>query len=138
LRKRLKKRQHSQVCRSFPDYGAAFRRRFGIDNEQAMELFKQTVSMKSVDNITRFVRNHMLEPFPVAARIDALIGHFDDLNRAHEAVLKARQRIEALAPLVADLDQHDERERQAAHLRRCRDALKPWFAGLKADLLDKR
>src|SRR5699024_86560 len=138
LRKRLKKRDHCQVFESFPGYGAAFRRRFGIDNEQAMELFNQTVSMKSVDNITRFVRRHMLEPFPVGERIEALIGHFDDLNRAHAAVLKARQRIEALSPLVADLDQYAQREGQAAALRDSREALRPWFAGLKADLLDKR
>ncbi|MBM1144510.1 ATP-dependent exonuclease SbcCD, C subunit-like protein [Alcanivorax sp. ZXX171] len=138
LRKRLRKHPGVQVFDSFPGYGAAFRRRFGIDNDQAMELFNQTVSMKSVDNITRFVRDHMLEPFPVGERIDALIRHFDDLNRAHEAVLKARRRIEALTPLVADLDQYQEREAQAADLRRSREALRPWFAGLKIDLLDKR
>ncbi len=103
-----------------------------------MELFNQTVSMKSVDNITRFVRDHMLEPFPVGERIEALIRHFDDLNRAHEAVLKARRRIDMLEPLVADLDRHDERERQVADLRQSREALRPWFASLKMDLLDRR
>ncbi|MFC0268626.1 ATP-binding protein [Kushneria aurantia] len=138
LKKRLKKQNGVEVFDAFPAYGAAFRRRFGIDNDQAMELFNQTVSMKSVDNITHFVRDHMLEPFPVGERIEALIRHFDDLNRAHEAVLKARRRIELLEPLVADLDRHDERERQVAELRQSRDALRPWFAGLKRDLLDKR
>ena len=47
----------------FPPYGAAFRRRFGLDSEQALELFNQTVSMKSVGNLTEFVRGHMLEAF---------------------------------------------------------------------------
>src|SRR5690606_25495186 len=37
---------------SFPPYAAWFRRRFGIDNDQALELFHQTVSMKSVGNLT--------------------------------------------------------------------------------------
>ncbi|MCD6008987.1 ATP-binding protein [Halomonas sp. IOP_31] len=138
LKKRLKKQTGVEVFDAFPGYGAAFRRRFGIDNEQAMELFNQTVSMKSVDNITRFVRDHMLEPFPVGERIEALIRHFDDLNRAHEAVLKARRRIDMLAPLVIDLDRHDERERQVAELRQSREALRPWFASLKMELLDKR
>ena len=78
---------------SFTSYGDAFRRRFGIANEQAMDLFHQTVSMKSVGNLTDFVREHMLEAFPVEARIGALIAHFDDLNRAHEAVLKAKAQI---------------------------------------------
>ena len=83
------------ISRSSP-YGAWFRRRFGIEHEQALELFHQTVSMKSVGNLTDFVRHHMLEPFDVAPRIAGLIAHFDDLNRAHEAVLKAKQQVELL------------------------------------------
>ena len=58
--------------------------------------------MKSVGNLTDFVRSHMLEPFDVAPRIQALISHFDDLNRAHEAVVKAKRQVEILTPLVAD------------------------------------
>ena len=138
LKKRLRALPGVELFDAFPGYGAGFRRRFGIDNDQAMELFNQTVSMKSVDNITHFVRDHMLEPFPVAERIDALIHHFDDLNRAHEAVLKARERIDMLAPLVADLDQHAERDAQASALRQAREALRPWFAGYKASLLARR
>jgi uncharacterized protein YPO0396 len=44
LRKRLRA-GGAELFDSFPPYGAWFRRRFGIDNEQALELFHQTVSM---------------------------------------------------------------------------------------------
>jgi uncharacterized protein YPO0396 len=128
----------AEVFDSFPPYGAWFRRRFGIDNEQALELFHQTVSMKSVGNLTDFVRSHMLEPFEVVPRITALIGHFDDLNRAHEAVLKAKRQVELLTPLVGDCERHAALLAQAEELRACRDALRPYFAGLKLGLLDKR
>lgn len=137
LRKRLRG-AGMELFDSFPPYGAWFRRRFGIDNEQALELFLQTVSLKSVGNLTEFVRTHMLEPFEVASRITALIGHFDDLNRAHEAVLKAKQQIEMLEPLVGDCNRHGELAIAAAQLRACREALRPWFAGLKLALLEKR
>ena len=137
LRKRLRAGS-VEVFDSFPPYGAWFRRRFGIDNDQALELFHQTVSMKSVGNLTEFVRNHMLEPFDVAPRITALITHFDDLNRAHEAILKARRQIELLTPLVADCDRHTELANSTEGLRACREALRPYFAGLKLELLDKR
>ncbi len=66
------RRRGDRVFDSFPPYGAWFRRRFGIENEQALELFHQTVSMKSVGNLTEFVRSHMLEPFDVAPRITRL------------------------------------------------------------------
>jgi uncharacterized protein YPO0396 len=137
LRKRLRA-LGAEVTDSFPPYGAWFRRRFGIGNEQALELFHQTVSMKSVGNLTDFVRLHMLEPFDIGPRIDALIGHFDDLNRAHEAVLKAKRQVEQLTPLVADCDRHAALATQVEELRACREALRSYFAGLKLALLDKR
>ncbi|WP_260292474.1 ATP-binding protein [Sedimenticola hydrogenitrophicus] len=137
LRKRLRG-QGAEIEDSFPKYGAWFRRRLGIDNEQALELFHQTVSMKSVGNLTDFVRSHMLEPFDVAPRVQALIGHFDDLNRAHEAVLKAKRQVELLTPLVADCARHDEQTAGLEGLRQCRETLRPYFAGLKLGLLDRR
>ncbi|MEP6588386.1 MAG: SbcC/MukB-like Walker B domain-containing protein, partial [Polaromonas sp.] len=94
--------------------------------------------MKSVGNLTDFVRSHMLEPFDVAPRITALIGHFDDLNRAHEAVLKAKRQVDLLTPLVADGERHALLVAQTEELRACREALKSYFAGLKIELLDKR
>ena len=127
-----------EIWRTFPPYGAWFRRRFGIENEQALELFHQTVSMKSVGNLTEFVRGHMLEPFDVAPRIAALIEHFDDLSRAHEAVLRARLQIEHLTPLVADCERHASLGAEVEELRQCREALRPFFAVLKRDLLDER
>jgi uncharacterized protein YPO0396 len=137
LRKKLRG-LGADIHDSFPPYAAWFRRRFGIDNEQALELFHQTVSMKSVGNLTDFVRQHMLEPFDVAPRIQALIGHFDDLNRAHQAVLKAQQQVDLLTPLVADCHRHATLSEAVGQWRRCRDDLRPYFAGLKLDLLDKR
>jgi uncharacterized protein YPO0396 len=138
LRKRLRGLGAEVVEDTFPKYGAWFRRRFGIDNEQALELFHQTVSMKSIGNLTDFVRTHMLEPFEVVSRISALITHFDDLNHAHEAVLKAQRQVELLTPLVADCDRHHEEVAESEVLRACREGLKPYFADLKINLLDRR
>jgi uncharacterized protein YPO0396 len=137
LKKRLR-RSGFETEDSFPPYAAAFRRRFGIDNEQALELFHQTVSMKSVGNLTDFVRQHMLQPFPVEPRITALIGHFDDLNRAHEAVLKAKGQIADLIPIVDDCDRHAALRAEVDALRVCREALRPWFARAKIALLERR
>lgn len=137
LRKRLRN-AGADVQDSFAKYGAWFRRRLGIDNEQAMELFHQTVSMKSVGNLTEFVRNHMLEPFDAAVRINALISHFDDLSRAHEAVLKAKHQRLLLEPLMADCDKHHDLVGEQERLRDCRESLKAWFSELKLGLLDRR
>ena len=137
LRKKLRA-SGAELHDTFPPYAAWFRRRFGIENDQALELFHQTVSMKSVGNLTDFVRSHMLEPFDVAPRLQALIGHFDDLNRAHQAVLKAQQQVDLLTPLVADCHRHGELVAEGSHLRHCRENLRAYFASLKLGLLDKR
>lgn len=137
LRKKLRG-LGAELHDSFPPYAAWFRRRFGIENDQALELFHQTVSMKSVGNLTDFVRSHMLEPFEVGSRLQALIAHFDDLNRAHQAVLKTQQQVELLTPLIADCNRHSRLAAEVDQLRGCRDQLRPYFAGLKLSLIDKR
>ncbi|MGL4370594.1 MAG: ATP-binding protein, partial [Spirochaetota bacterium] len=139
LRKRLKAVPFIDDCyESFPPYSASFRRRFGIDDEQALELFHQTVSMKSVGNLTDFVRSHMLEAFDAEQRISALIAHFDDLTRAHNSVMKAKEQIERLRPLVEDIGIHGEITAACDELRGYRDGLRYYFAVLKEGLLLRR
>ncbi|WP_298293629.1 ATP-binding protein [Thiomonas sp.] len=137
LRKKLRD-AGCELFDSFPPYGAWFRRRLGIEHEQALELFHQTVSMKSVGNLTDFVRSHMLEPFDVGSRIDALIRHFDDLDRAHQAVVKAKRQVDLLTPLVDDGMRHQQLAAEIQAWRDARDQLRPYFARLKGELLDRR
>jgi uncharacterized protein YPO0396 len=123
---------------SFEEYAAQLRRELGIPHAQALELFYQTVSMKSVGNLTEFVRHHMLEPDETDNRIRALIGNFENLNRAHDAVVRARSQIEALDPLVTDGDKLEGLEAELATRRRAREILAPWFASHRIRLVDER
>jgi uncharacterized protein YPO0396 len=125
LRRRLRN-GGAKVYDHYPEYGRDFRRRLGIDSDQALELFHQTVSMKSVADLNDFVRNHMLEPFDAASWVDRLVLHFEDLTRAHAAVVRAREQLERLRPLLAECDAHDAISARMAHLSADRDAL-PYF-----------
>ena len=127
LRRKLRDAGAS-VFEHFPEYGKTFRRRLGIDSEQALDLFHQTVSMKAVDNLNDFVRTHMLEPFDMQQRIDGLIGHFDDLTKSHEAVLRAKHQLELLRPIVTGLDRHDVLGADLARFRLLEEALPFFFA----------
>jgi uncharacterized protein YPO0396 len=138
LKKQLKKRQKILVYDSFAKYSAAFMRRMGIENSQALNLFFQTVSMKSVGNLTEFVRRHMLEEPPVRQRIHALGRQFEDLNKAHAAVLRARDQVERLQPLVARYQAHRQVADDIERHRRYRSVLHGYFAGKKAHLLHGR
>jgi uncharacterized protein YPO0396 len=136
LRKRLKAVSGVEVRDGFPEYGRDFRRLLGIESGQAMELFHQTVSMKSVGNLTDFVREHMLEPFNSAKVTKDIVAHFDHLTSAHEAVLRAQAQLEALTPLLADCDAHDRLDALITTLNAQRDALRYYFADHKARLAD--
>ena len=134
LRRRLRD-QGAKVSDSFPEYGREFRRRLGIESEQAMELFHQTVSMKAVDNLNDFVRSHMLEPFEAQRQIDKLIGHFDDLTGAHDAVLRARAQLELLFPLVSMFDAFDRVVEELAGIEETLHVLPVHFADRTCQLL---
>jgi uncharacterized protein YPO0396 len=136
LRRRLKAMSGVHVHDGFPDYGKDFRRRLGIESEQAMELFHQTVSMKSVGNLTDFVREHMLEPFNAAKATADIVAHFEDLTKAHEAVQRAHAQLEALAPLLKDCDAYDAVDAEIKELNAQREALRYYFADFKAGVLD--
>jgi uncharacterized protein YPO0396 len=135
LKKRLRA-AGARVHDHFPEYGKDFRRGLGIESDQAMELFHQTVSMKSVGNLTDFVRDHMLEPFDAATWTGRIVAHFDDLTRAHEAVRRAQAQLVALEPLLADCDAHDKLATEIESLTAQRSALRFFFAECKAGLLE--
>jgi uncharacterized protein YPO0396 len=134
LRRRLRS-SGAVVHDSFPDYGKDFRRRLGIESEQAMELFHQTVSMKSVGNLTDFVRDHMLEPFDAAEWTQQIIEHFDNLTKAHEAVQRAQAQLAVLTPLLTDCDRYDRIDGEISSLAARRSALRYYYADLKTGLL---
>ena len=130
LRRRLRK-GGAAVYDHFPEYSRDYRRKLAIASEQAIDLFHQTVSMKSVGDLNEFVREHMLEPFDAGAWVDKLVAHFEDLTRAHDAVVKARRQLAGLGPLVDDCDAFDRLQERLGDLRGQRDALRYYFAGLR-------
>lgn len=135
LKRRLRARGAS-VSDHFPEYGNRLRRRLDIASDQALDLFHQTISMKSVGNLTEFVRQHMLEGADTSARIASLVQHFEDLSRAHDAVRRARDQLAHLGPIVTACDEHDARAARIVRGTTARQALPLWIAEHRLRLLD--
>jgi uncharacterized protein YPO0396 len=135
LRRRLRA-TGAEVFDEFPKYSVSLRRLLGIRSEQALELFHQTVSMKSVGNLNDFVRDHMLEPSDAADRVRGIIAHFEDLTKAHDTVKRAREQLEALEPIRATAIRYDAALATRAGVERDRAALAPFIAELRRGLLD--
>ncbi len=138
LRKQLRQQEFLEVFDNYKPYASIFRRKFGIKNEQALELFHQTVSMKQVGNLTEFVREHMLENSSSAERVDNLIHHFNDLDGAYQLVLKSKQQITLLQPLIVDAKRFSNLETKKERWQQLRGALVGFFSSQKSLLLKKR
>lgn len=138
LKKKLKADPLNEVYDAYSHYSAEFRRRMAIQSHQAIELLYQTVSMKSIGNLTEFVRSHMLEATDAQEDIETLCRNFDNLNQAHEAVIKARKQIEELTPLVDECDRYDATEHETEGLRLARESIYSYMAEIEKGLLYSR
>ena len=80
----------------------------------------------------------MLDPGDSIKRIDDLLRHFEDLNQAHEAVLRAKRQTDLLTPLVERCDRHGDDETLRCKLAATRDGLDTVFAAIACELIDQR
>ena len=137
LRRRLRKTEGIELCKNFSQYSKQFRRRFGMHSEKAIDLFYQTVSMKAVSSLTNFVRDQMLERTDVKEQITALLKRFDDLNKAHAAVVHAREQHQILKPLDEACTAYEQVKQQITDVETMLEVMPAWFAAQKWTLLDK-
>lgn len=115
LKKRLRANSHIELFDdNFARYSQRFRQLFGMNSEKAIELFYQTVSMKSVSSLTGFVREQMLERTNIQEQIEELKKRFDNLHQAHAAVMEARHQRDILTPLT-HLDRDYSEAEQLLH-----------------------
>lgn len=135
LRARLRA-DGAAIDTTFPDYARRVRRLLGIKSEQAMELFHQTVSMKSVGNLNDFVRSHMLEPADASRRVSTMVDHFENLTRSHEAVQRATAQLGLLEPLITGADKYEAAVARRAEFEAAREALAVFIAELTTDVVD--
>jgi len=138
LRKNLRNTPGVQLFNdNFSQYSEHFRRLFGMNSDKAIDLFYQTVSMKSVSSLTDFVREQMLEKTDVKEQIDALLKRFDDLNKAHAAVVNTREQYQILKPLAEASENYDKVSREIEDIEAMLEVMPVWFAEKKWELLEQ-
>ncbi len=138
LKKKLRQDEDIQVFNTFTDYAIRFRQTFGIQQPEALDLFYQTVSMKSVGNLTDFVREQMLGETNIQQNIDELVNRYRDLTDAHKAVQTARDQFELLQPLVTEADQWQRVQRKIESLEAIAEELPRHFAHLRIRALQRQ
>ena len=96
FKKWLLKQNSIQIFDTFSSYADCFRRLLRLKSNQALDLFHKAISLKQIENLTAFVRNHMLEEHDTKERINELCVSFQQLNELHDIVVKEREQVEHL------------------------------------------
>jgi len=135
LKKILRNLPHTEVYENFKEYAKNFKRAMGIKNDQALNLFYQTVSLKSIGNLTSFVREHMLESSEIDTKIDELCKNFSELNHAHNLVLRAKEQIALLKPIDTEAKNYEKLLADKEESRKMRDTLHTYFSMFKKALV---
>lgn len=133
LKKRLKKIDMVEVFETYQDYSGKFRANFGIKSDKALDLFYQTVSLKSINNLNDFIRENMLDKEfeKTNSEVEDLKQHFGDLNLAHEAILKAKKQIESLEPVINKSHEFEKLNSEKNEQLNLKQALPIFFAEKK-------
>jgi len=138
LKKKLRQTDVAQLFNdNFSQYSEHFRRLFGMNSDKAIDLFYQTVSMKTVSSLTDFVREQMLERTDVKEQITTLLKRFDDLNKAHAAVVNAREQSNILKPLTEAAVEYGTTAREIESIEAMLGVIPAWFAVQRQRLLEE-
>ena len=97
VRQQLEKRGF-RATTVYNDYHSWFARVTGV-RAKAMDMFNQTVAVKDIQSLNKFIREHMLEAKPWNEKIDSLQNHFTQLSEAHQSLVRVRQQYELLTPI---------------------------------------
>lgn len=122
---------------NFSEYSQKFRHLFGMNSDKAIDLFYQTVSMKSVSSLTSFVREQMLERTEIKTQLEELKKRFEDLNKAYKAVQEARRQRDILKPVMELNDLYSDTETKIQEIDNILQVIPVYFAEKKIALLEK-
>lgn len=119
----------------FNRYAERLRKMFNLRSDQAFNLFKQIVSIKDIDRLDTFIRDHMLEQTSADERVKELKDNYHDLTASHKMLQMAQKQRDMLTPMVKHADDYDERQRKIEAARRSAVIAPFYFAYRKRDLL---
>lgn len=89
------------VSTTYSAYAERFRGLMGIPSEAALEVFNQAIGVKQIDDLNRFIRQHMLTGHDAADFIKGTLQpHYTELHDCQRAIDRAEKQIRALEPIA--------------------------------------
>lgn len=108
----------------FADYQELYRNLLHMDNRNAPALLSRALGLKKIDDLTKLIRELVLEPSSVKEDVKKVVDEFADLVAIHDRLSDARAQVEhlqRLPGLAADIqtakDALDTLQLEKDHLR---------------------
>lgn len=132
VRQQLEKRGF-RATTSYTEYHSWFQRLTGV-RPKAMDMFNQTVAVKDIQSLNRFIREHMLEAKPWRDKIESLQTHFAQLSDAHQSLVRIRRQFTLLSPVVEKGCEYTSKATALAKAERLQAASDVYFRQATIDL----
>lgn len=134
VRQQMEKRGF-RATTSYTEYHKWFTRATGV-RAKAMDMFNQTVAVKDIQSLNKFIREHMLEAKPWGERIDALQNHVTQLSEAHRSLVKVREQFKLLLPIESKGAAFRERATEVGRIRDILNAADSFFRSKTVEIFE--
>ncbi|MDK2946862.1 MAG: hypothetical protein PWQ63_22 [Methanolobus sp.] len=135
MKKRIKSQSNLSVFDSYKEYGQSFKQCFGIESDNILDLFFQTVSMKSIPNLTDFMRAHMIEEVSFNDKIKKMLDGYQNLTDVYECIQREEEQIRLLEPMMSKITEHEQNIMKSEDLHDIKDYLPFYFAEMEKNIL---
>ncbi len=103
---------------------------------KAMDMLNQTVAVKDIQSLNRFIRDHMLEPQDWRGKVHQLLGHFSQLSAAHAELVRVRRQEELLEPVEQTGRTFERSESSLQEELRLKNGAEAYFTRLAIELFE--
>jgi uncharacterized protein YPO0396 len=101
---------------------------------KAMDMFNQTIAVKDIQSLTKFIRQHMLEPQPWNEKVECLLNHFAQLSQAHQSLVRVRRQFQLLEPIATLGSDYQKHASEFSLNQQMLDAADAYFRARLVDL----
>jgi len=138
LNKKYPKFGNKEIIQSFDGpskYAELLMKIFGMRSPKALTLFDQTMRLKTMTSLDKFIRENMLEESNIETDFQNLRSNYQKLLDAHREMQKAEKQLELLTPVKENAGKLAEIGIELSKLKDLQDTSPIYFSSRKINLL---
>jgi len=136
--RQLNKKYPKESIQSFDGptkYAEALIKIFGMRSQKALTLFDQTMRLKTMTSLDKFIRENMLEENDIEADFQNLRNNYQKLLEAHHEMQKAEKQLELLKPVKENAEKLKKVEEELSKLNTLKQTQPIYFYYNKGNFL---